>query len=366
MKMKNIIFSIILLAFIPGTLKSQNFSDRFFTVETFPVNAQTTIEVNNKYGKIHVLTWKKDSVKFIIDLKINSNSKAKLKKMKNNIRFDFTASKYYVTAISDFGGTGNQIFAELRSLSESLIPGKNTIEVNYNIYCPESVNLNIVNKFGNIYIDDLRGEIDINLSNGDMKINSISGESNIELNFGNAIINHLTDAVISLSYSDLNLKQAEKLQIISKSSTIHIDEVDLLKINSRRDKYFLSDVYSMQGRSDFSQIWIEEIYCRLDLNLKFGDLTVDHIPVDFCKLDLVSDYADLNLYIDKNALYQANIYYKEDAYISFPGNEAEIGLTTINRSDDQLHSFFSTSDEEDLPTIKIQALEKCFINIIAK
>ncbi|MCK4919766.1 MAG: hypothetical protein KAS71_01895 [Bacteroidales bacterium] len=364
--MKNIIFSVILLAFIPGILKSQDFSDREITEKTFPVNAQTTIEVNNKYGKVHVLTWKKDSVKFVIDLKVNSNSKEKLKKLKNNIRFDFTSSKYYVTAISNFGGNGNQIFAELRSLSETLIPGKNTIEVNYNIYCPESVNLSIINKFGDIYIDDLRGEIDINLSNGDMKINSISGESNIELNFGNAIINHLTDAVISLSYSDLNLKQAEKLQTISKSSSIHIDEVDLLKINSRRDKYFLSDVYNMQGRTDFSQIWIEKIICSLDLNLKFGDLILDHLPVNFCKIDLVSDYADLNLYIDKDALYQADIYYKDDAFISFPGDEAETGLTTVNRSDEQLHSFFSTAEGENLPTIKVQALEKCFINIIAR
>ncbi|MCF8379363.1 MAG: hypothetical protein K9H49_07285 [Bacteroidales bacterium] len=365
--MKNIIFSALLLVFMHGNLQAQGFSDREFTVKTFPVNPQTSIEVNNKYGDVHVLTWKKDSVKFIIDLKINSSSRERLQKLKAEIRFDFTSSKYYVTANSNFGGTGNQIFAELRSLSESLIPGKNSIEVNYTIYCPESVNLSINNKFGDLYIDDLRGEINLNLSNGDMKINSLNGESNIELYFGNAIINHLTDSKITLSYAELKLKQAEKLQTITKSSTIHIEEVDLLKIESRRDKYFLADVYNMQGNSDFSQIWLEKINCDLDMNLKFGDLRIDYIPANFCKLDIVSDYADLNIYIAKNAVYKADFYYKPEAFISFPGNVAETSLTTINQSTGEpIHSFYSTGNGENLPSIKVQAIEKCFINVINK
>lgn len=348
------------------SLDAQTYSDREFTTKTFPVNAQTNIEVNNKYGEIHVKTWRKDSVKFVIDLRINSNSKDRLQKLKNDIRFDFSSSKYYVTASSNFGGTGNQIFAELRSISESFIPGKNSIEVNYTIYCPESVNLNLINKFGDIYIDDLRGEININLSNGNMKINSLSGESKIELNFGNANINQLSDAVITMSYADLNLKQVEKLQTITKSSTIHIDEVDMLKIDSRRDKYFLTDVLNMQGRSDFSQIWVEVINCNLDMNLKFGELRIDYIPVNFCQLDIVSDYADLNLYIAKNAQYKADFYYNPESFISFPGDIADSRLTTVNIDGAQLHSFYSIGKAENMPKIKVQAIEKCFINVIEK
>ena len=366
MNFRSILYSLLLFVITPTLGIAQSFSEREFTERTFPVNAQTNIEVNNKYGKVQIIPWEKDSVKFVIDLNISSTSPSRLHKLKNGIRFDFTSTKYYVTANSDFGGTGNQIFAELRNLSESFIPGKNTIEVNYRVYCPESVNLSIINKFGDIYIDDLRGNININLSNGDMKINSISGESKIELNFGNARINHLSDAEISLSYADLDIKQAEKLQCISKSSNIHIDEVDLLKIESRRDKYFLADVYNIQGNSNFSQIWIEEIICDADLSLKFGDLTIDWIPTDFCKLELVSDYADLNLYFDKNTRYKADLYYHKDTYISFPGDESDIGLTTVNRSNEELHSFFSNGKEDDLSEIKIHALEKCFINLIAK
>lgn len=366
--MKKIIIksSLILLALLPIIVSSQTFSDREFTVKAFPVNAQTSIEVNNKYGKIHVIAWKKDSVKFVIDLSISSNSLSKLHKIKSGIDFEFTSSKYYVTAITDFGGTGNQIFTELRNLSESLIPGKTSIEVNYLVYCPESVNLTLINKFGDIYIDDLRGRINLSLSNGDMKLNSISGEAQIELNFGNGIFNHLSDAKLTSSYSDINIKQAEKLQLTTKSSTFNIDEVDLIKLDSRRDKYFLSEVHTIRGKTNFSQVWVENLFCEADLDLKFGDLTIDHIPNNFCSLDLVSDYADLNLYIQNNTKYSADIYHHKDAIINYPDSEAKLGLTTVNKTDEQLHSFYRTAKGEELPHVKIQALEKCYINIIHK
>ena len=366
MKKVNIKFKIAFLVFFPVLSFGQTFSDREITVKTFPVNAQTTIEVNNKYGKIHVIPWRKDSVKFEIDLVLSSNSLSKLHKIKNGIRFDFTSSKYYVTALTDFGGTGNQIFTELRNLSESLIPGKNNIEVNYRIYCPESTHLTLINKFGDIYIDDLRGKINISLSNGDIKVNSISGEAQIELNFGSGIFNHLTDANISSSYGDINVKQAEKIQLVTKSSTLHLDDVDFLKIDSKRDKYFIGDVHTLRATTNFSQIWIENIKCELDANLKFGDLTADRIPTDFCKVNLVSDYADLNLYIQKGTKYQGEIFHHKDAFINFPGKDAEIGLTTLTRSENEMHSYFKTSKEDDLPVIKIQALEKCYINLINK
>lgn len=363
MKPINTIFSLILIVFFPFTAIAQSFTDREFTEKTYPVNVQTKIEVNNKYGKIQVYTWEKDSVKFVIDVNISSNNLSRLRKIKNSIRFDFNASKYYVTVKTDFGTTKNQIFTELRSLSKSLIPGKNAIEVNYRIYCPESVNLSLINKFGDIYIDDLRGKIDLSLSNGDMKINSISGDSQIDLNFGNAIINHLSNTKINISYSDLDIEQAEKVQITSKSSSIHINDIDLLKIESRRDKYFIKNVYSVMGNTNFSQIWIEKLIYDADLNLKFGELTADRISSGFNNLYIISDFADISLYIDNDAEYKADVYYKTTSYINFPQSEYDIGLTTINRTENEIHSFYSTSQKPDLPKLKIQALEKCFINI---
>ena len=368
MKRHLIKFNLMLLAGLISCLplKAQTFSENQTYVKTYPVSSKTNIEVNNKYGKVHVVTWPKDSVKFVVDLSISSNNLAKLKKIKDNINIDFTATRYYVTATTDFGTTSSQIFTELRNLSESLIPGKNSIGIDYTVYCPESVNLSILNKFGDIYIDDIRGEIKISLSNGDIKINSISGNAQISLDFANGIINQLSNAHIAVSYSDLNIKAAEKIQLVSKSSTMNISDIDILSIDSRRDKYFIDKIQSLSGSGNFSSIWIENFYCRLDCSLKFGNLNIDKVYPDFCDINVTTEFADINLYLDPKTHYEADIFYPGSAFVSFPGNEDQIGLTSVERSENEWHSFYSKGVGENLPQLRISALQKCYINLVEK
>jgi len=362
MKTQSIIFSLgflLLLSFAPEA-EAQTFSERESVSKVFALTPETQVEINNKYGKVHLITWQKDSIKFVADLNISSNNLARLKKIRNSINFDFTNSKYYITANTDFGSTSNQIFTELRNLSEAFIPGKNSIEVNYTVYCPENINLSIINKFGDVYIDDIRGEIKISLSNGDLKINSISGDAQISLDFGNGIINHISKANLSVSYSDINIKAAENLQVSSKSSTIHINDIDIMNIDSRRDKYFIGKIRDIRGEGNFSTIWIENLRCRANMNMKFGDFNIDKINNDFCDIILTSEFSDLSLYISKQAKYEADIYYPAEATVNLPEHE------TVDRSESERHSFFTKGEGKNLPDIKITALQKCYINLIEK
>lgn len=367
MRYKYHITIAFVLSLLAGqTLDAQTFTDRELKAKTFKVLPETVVEINNKYGKVHVTPWRKDSVRFEVEIILNSNSVSRLSKLKSGIEIDFTSSKSYISAISDFGTNGNQLMNELRNLSEQLIPGKNTLEVNYRVYTPEYINLNIINKFGDIYIDDLRGEINISLSNGDMKINSLNGEARIELSFGSADINHLNDATLLVSYGDLDISRAEKLRIISKSSTLNLDEVDVLSLDTRRDKYFIGMVLNAKITSNFSQIWMEELTCELIAEMKFGDLTLDRINRDFCRIDILTEYADLNMFIARDSDYKADVYYHKDAMVNFPTSLPESGVKTINRNENELHSYFTAGFGENLPEINIKAPQKCYINLKEK
>ncbi len=358
-------FNIILLIALlyPAGLFSQTFSDNKKVERTFKVGPETTIEVDSKYGKIHVIPWKKDSVKFVADALISSNNLSRLQKIKSNIRFDFNASGYYVTASTDFGTTGSQIFTELKNISDNLITGKNSIQINYTIYCPQQVNLSLINKFGDIYMDDISGRVKVSLSNGDIRINSIEGEAQIEINFGTGVINHLSDGHLSVSYSDLMIRDADKLNLTSKSSTLNITNVGLLKLDTRRDKLFVTDVENLYGSGDFSQIWVENLHCEANADLKFGNLTIDRIRKDFCNIDLRSEYADINLSMIKGTHYQADLFYNPDAFVTFPGNMDELGVTTEDSNGNEKHSAWQTGEGSKLPELKVKASQKCYITI---
>jgi hypothetical protein len=361
MKNQKPVFSFLLLTlalflYKPGAV-AQTFSNNKSVTHSYKVSPETTVEINNKYGKIHVIPWDKDSVQITASLSVFSNNLSRLEKVKNNIDFKFTFTKFYISAFTDFGTSSNQIITELKSLSDVLISGQNQIEINYLVYCPAQINMNLVNKFGDIYIDDMFGNLKISLSNGDLKINSVEGEAQIELAFGSGIINDIREGQLTISYSDLKIKDALKLDIDSKSSTLNIDRADFVKTISRRDKYFINTVENFYTQSEFSQVWIENLLCDTDCNLKYGSMTLSGIRKEFCNINLNSEYTDINLTLPEGSRYEADI---------FPVNKDKYGFRNESEGSIQWHATFKTGSGDNLPKLRVFAAQKSYISVLEK
>ncbi len=370
--MKNLksIFSILTITFLLfasySHLAAQTFSNEKSCTNTYKVTPETTVEINNKYGRIHVIPWDKDSVQITASMSVHTSNLARLEKVRNSINFNFTNTKYYVSAVTDFGTSSNQILTELKSISDVLINGQNQIEINYLVYCPTQINLTLVNKFGDIYIDDIFGKLKISQSNGDLKINSLEGEAQIELAFGTGIINYIREGQLTVSYSDIKIKDALRLDIDSKSSTLNIERADYLKIISRRDKYFINTVENFYGNSEFSQVWIEKMLCETDCSLKYGSLTLSEIFKEFCKISLKSEYTDISLTFPKATLYEADVSYPDGASAVFPVNKDKYNFKNERESSIQWYASYKTGAGADLPKLFVLATQKCYISIQEK
>ena len=362
---KYLIFSVVLIAIIQGS-SAQTFSNNKSETKTYKASPETTVEINNKYGKIHVIPWDKDSVKITASMSVHSNNLTRLEKVKNGINFNFSSTKFYISASTDFGTNSNQLLTELKSLSDAIISGQNQIEINYMVYCPSQMNLNLVNKFGDVYIDDMFGKLKISLSNGDLKINKLEGEAQIELAFGSGIINDIREGQLTVSYSDIKIKDALKLDIDSKSSTLNIDRADFVKVTSRRDKYFINTVENFYGNSEFSQIWIENLLCETDCTLKYGSYAITDIQKEFCNINLNSEYTDINLSLKTGSKYEADIFYPDGASVNLPLNKEKYGYTNDREGSVQWHSSFKSGTGETLPKLRILASQKSYISILEK
>ena len=175
------------------------------------------------------------------------------------------------------------------------------------------------NKFGDIYMDDLEGQVDIELSNGVLKANRLVGNSSISLSFANGMIKSLGTCNMSLSYSDMVLNEVNQLDLISKSSKLNVDSVNVLKIDSRRDKLNFQKVEYFYGKSNFSQVWIYDFLRESDVYMKYGKLTIEHVIPDFSKIYVESDYTDVSLYFDQEASLEFDILHHEKSVFRLPG-----------------------------------------------
>lgn len=367
MKMQRLKFSkltgILLVLMATGMYaRSQTYTESQNVVRTFHAGSETRLDLSNKYGTVHIIPWNKDSIKIDIDLFIKSSSASKLEKLKRNIDFELTDTKYYVIANTMFGTKGGNFFSDLKDLSGTIIPSKNDVKIDYTVHIPSSININITNKYGDIYIDDMKGSVSVNLSNGDIKANSLMGESNISLNFGNGIINELNNARLNIAYADIEIQSAGQLNIESKSSKIRIHRVEILKTFSKRDKYSVSNINNLFGESWFSDIWINKMNEEINHNPKYGALKVDSIPDDFSFININTEFTDLNLVFNKSASFQLEIFKHINAMLRMPEEYGELEI--IDQEEEAVHLKGMVGPAHNtVSRVKISAPKKCIINL---
>ena len=356
---------LILLALLPGTLAlAQDITDTRSVSRSYPVSFETTLEVHNKYGKIQVATWEKDSVAIEVDILLTESSKNKMRKLKEDIRIDFTAAESYIIAKTVIKSESGRLASELKSIGNTISGNNKRIEINYLVHLPAYMDVVLTNKFGDIYMDDLEGQADIELSNGVLKANRLTGNSSISLGFANGMIKELGSAKLKLSYSDLVLNEVSQLDMVSKSSKLNVDTVNVLKLESRRDKLYFKQVEYMYGKSNFTQIWVYDFLRESDLYMKYGELTVEHVMPDFSKIYVESDYTDITLYFDRASSLAFDIFHHEKSILRLPGTELLSEETQSGK--DHFKTVGTIGETEPMGELNIDALQKCFINISYK
>ena len=349
----------LVLFLYPGRIAGQVYSDR--KVRNFKVTEKTAIEISNKYGKIHIATWDKDSVRFEVDLRISASSYQKMDRLRNNINFEFTATKYYVvakTVLTDPTGI-------ISDFVDAFIP-TNQVTINYMVYVPNNVSLKIENKFGDIYMDDFNGTLEINLSNGDLKANRLTGSPTIYLSSGDGTINSILSGRVVAAYSDLQIKEAGRVFLETKSSRVTVNRAVELIIDSKRDKYEIEAVDVLTSSGYFSSVTINQIRKELRCNLKYGNLFVGQVADVFSFINIESEYTDIDLYFHRLTSYNLDITHHNDVYINLPASLARIETKVLNEDEKLMLTYgrIGNTATETSHKVKITAPKKCNINIV--
>jgi hypothetical protein len=270
-------------------------------VKRFKIQSETRIDITNKYGKIELNTWKKDSVVIKFRMEINEKKPDKLTKTLDNLDFDISNSQYYLIVKTLVDKNRSQIESELVKFKETMLQTNGNIRIDLEVWLPEDRELKLENKFGDIIMDDYQGEVQINLSNGKLKAGNLSKKAILNFSFADANINNLSDARITSNYSDIQIKNSALLRFESKSSNIEIINTEDLKIDSRRDKFRVRIADKIDASGNFTQFRISELKGKANMRLSYGNLDLEKIMNSFSNIYIEARSADLNLYFNPEA-----------------------------------------------------------------
>ncbi len=338
MKYKVIILFCLTL-FQIKIVSSQVYERNKIESKSFKVYKETALEINNKYGNIHLFTWDNDSVKIVIDIRVKANKKSKADKIFDYIDVEFSSTKYYIIATTQFKQNQNSFWSEVTDLANTIFSGNTKVQIYYDIYLPNDMEIKLENKFGNIYFSDYQGEANINLSNGDLKANYLSGYTNINLNFGNASINRINEGKIIIKYAEIEIDSVSNLEIESKSSTINISKAEFLNIDSSRDKYYIGVLGNINGKSSFSYLTIKEVSDNTKLITEYGEMKFEDISEGFRIIELQSEYTDIYLNFPVTISCDLTINYSGETGIYYPEHYKNIKKETVDKKEDIYKSY---------------------------
>lgn len=301
MRILSIIRYIVFVGCLLPNLAIAQFTETKEITKEFKITPKTQIEITNKYGKIDIKTWEKDSLVIQISLRVEEKKLSKLEDAVRGIEFDITNNEHYVIVRTNVGRNKSSIGKELSRFKESILKSDGNVQVDYTVFVPATSPLKIENKFGDIYIDDYAGEVEINLSNGNLKAHDFEGETTLIMNFADANINYIKNGQLDCNFSEMYLKNADEIKVISKSSDFEINKASMLTIESRRDKFRLKEVEVIKAKSNFTSFRIDELVDRLNLRAEYGSLELEKAALDFSNITIESKSTDVDLYFNEEA-----------------------------------------------------------------
>ena len=295
------------LFFLIGMAANAQFSETREFVKRFKIQPETRIDITNKYGRIEVNTWEKDSVVISFKMVINEKKPDKLKKTLDNLDFDISNSQHYLIVKTQVDKYRSQLESEFLKFKETILQTNGSIRIDMVVWLPDNRELRLENKFGDIILGDYKGEIQINISNGKLKAGDLPKRTNLDLSFADATIGNLPNATIISNYSDINLKNSGAVRFESKSSTIEIQNSEELNIDSHRDKYRIRLADKIEAAGSFSHFMVNELKGKANFRMSFGSLDMEKIVSSFSNIYVEGRSTDVNLYFNPEAKFNFEI-----------------------------------------------------------
>jgi len=288
----------------------------------YTVNKDALLSVSNKYGDVNCLNWEKNVIAIDVKITVVANNKEKADDIFDRININISGSKNKVEAIT-----------EIKKLSGACDNGK--FQIDYDIKMPKTINLDIQNKYGCMFIEEVTGKTDITIKYGDLQVEKLLNENNnIIVKYSKASFDFLEAGKLEIKYSDLEIDKSNKLNIETRFSDIKVDNTGYILFDSGYDDVEIDEVSEIYNESKFSSFEINRLLKNLDFNIEYGGCTVDNVLAGFSEIKIISKYANFELEIDSEASYYLNADVKYGS-LNYPISNSNVSKSKISHVSNQ-------------------------------
>ncbi len=271
---KNSIFVTLLLFLATATWATSPPIQKEFTKKiegSYQVDANGTVDLNNKYGKVEVKTWSQNQVEIEVLITVQARDQARADETFDRIHIDMSNDHDVVKVTTTLDSKNTSTWSSWWKDSHN-----DDFTIDYLIHMPATNDLKLANKYGDSFVESLEDDATVVVKYGDVTMDDIGGELELGVGYGNAKIARAGDTKIMVKYGKVRMKEARDVGIESKYSKVYIDQADDVKCLSKYDSYDLGTVHHLQNNGKYDHFEIEKIE-RLEIVSKYTDVKVENL-----------------------------------------------------------------------------------------
>ena len=255
------------------------------------------LHLDNKYGNINIYGWSKDEVSITVNITVTHKKKDNAKELLERIRPVLRESENFISVSYEIGENSSGFFSNLFEKANPFDFDRSNVQIDYKVYMPEKAELEILNKFGDVFIEGWQGVLEADVQHGDMWINENLNKADITLKYGKLRAKNINYGNLDLKNGGLDMDDSSTMRLNSSGSDIDMHMVGSLEFYSNKDEVDLEEVSTLYGVLKFSNIQLRRLAKDIDLILKVSDFTVDHIQTPNANIAIEQESSEVSLNI---------------------------------------------------------------------
>ena len=281
--------------------------------ESFEVNFDALLGVQNKYGDITITTWDQNTIDVDILIKVKTSDKSRGQTFLEGINIDFSSSRSKVGMETTYPDQENSSWwSSWWSNSDNL-----DFEVHYTIKAPEGISTKLYNKYGTISQASIEGSSHVVNKFGDIYLNNVGGDVSLNLGYGKAKITRAKNVNVEIKNSTLSIVECLDISITSKYSDFIFGTCGDMSLDSKFDEFIIESAGVIENEGKFDDFKIGEAegliietknttvaikrlnkICKVET--KYGSVNINSTGPNLELISLESKHTEYNIGVDSD------------------------------------------------------------------
>lgn len=257
----------------------------------YSVNSDALLRINNRYGNVDITSWDKNQVVIEVKITVSGNDEDKVVKRLRMIDVDFDASSSEVSA---------KTVIEKGSSNWSWNWGKKSsvhYQINYTIKVPVTNSARLNNDYGNIYLNELKGDAYINCDYGKIEIGDLLSDNNsINIDYcSSSTIAKMNGGSINADYSKFTVEEAGDIRLNADYTTSVFEKVKDLDYNCDYGSLKATNARSVVGDGDYLTTRLGQVSKKVAITSDYGSIRIEDLKEGFDSVNINGDYCGIKI-----------------------------------------------------------------------